>query len=149
MVTYEEYCDNVAKRNRNYTEKEFNNVLELFPNLDIEIDWDTYLDDDYESIVGYILSYGLNLEGSVEDYSENEKSIELCDCMYVKHVEHDKAILEKYGWTISNYDESIKDALDSEEHYVSWEIDRVKSELDNLSKENKDLFISKIKELIC
>lgn len=149
MVTYNDYCDNVARRDRNYTEEEFNNILALFPNLDIKIDWDTFLEEDDTDLLWYIFNYVIgNLNDfSVEDYDIESKSVILCDNFYIKDVKLSKEILEKYGWTISNYEKSLEDAADYESVEIDSLIDSLKDTLNNVSKEHKTMLINKIKEL--
>lgn len=113
-VNYKNYCEFFIG------EEVFEKLEKLFPNYIIkdwgDFEYDPYYDNFESEIVIYCISDimgDISTDFYIEDYNEDTKTIELYYDSFdeVSKEDFDIAVnnLSKYGWSVSNYDEVVKD----------------------------------------
>ena len=139
MTKYEQFLDS----NHIISEKDFNEVLDSLPEIDIEsIEWDEDMRDYDQDLLSRTIIDNLIAEIDyvyVDDISFSDKAITLGDVDNLEDLNEIKELLPK--WTIENYDEIIEDIKErSKEEKDEEEFDRLlntirfKASLDQLKK---------------
>lgn len=147
MLQYKDYLKRVIEYCSAESEESFNEIVELFPNVQ-EIDWDDYYPDSDDPI-SYILKFlisSVNSNSYVDEYSEYDKSVTLEYVNSLKELKDLEDILNNNGWTIDNYEdleEEIKEEEErlKEEDYKNSLLQEIrnKATLDQLEEFIKDL----------
>lgn len=149
MLKYQDYLKKCVEEYDLYTEKDFQEIAELFPKLDT-INWDEVDDSSLnvfsgESLTISILDFILENTGAAVDANENFKEVTLDYIDNEKDLEEAENRLKEHGWTISNKDEILDDLKDMEEAEKAYNL---KSSINIIISSLTIEQLNKVKEFI-
>lgn len=149
MLKYQDYLKKCAEEYDLYTEKDFQEIAELFPKLDT-INWDEVDNSSLnvfsgESLTISILDFILENTGAAVDANENFKEVTLDYIDNEKDLEEAENRLKEHGWTISNKDEILDDLKELEEAEKAYNL---KSTINIIISSLTTEQLNKVKEFI-